>query len=347
MIELVKPEFIAGNEKRFSDFISRLNEKDKIALISHTDLDGLAAAKVTNNVINADLIKFVNYGDLNLDLVNELKKSKIKKIIFTDLFFKEHSLVKEMEKFAEILIIDHHTLEFDLNSERTCFLNAEGFCATYLCYYLFSKIQNMEKYDWLVACASIADYCYRKNQLWLEKVYSKYGDSFIIEGNFVRKNGKIWDSQYKLSLFLIYHDDMLDQAFPKIGENLSSVDDLDKYSKKILEEIDSSLKKFESDKTEIRDGFFWEVNPKYHIKSILINDVSSRYFNKTIIIAVKTPKVYSISARRQDGKVNTHELLITLVKGFENSNAGGHFKSAGGYIPLKDAEEFKKRLKSL
>ena len=62
MIEIVKPEWLVGNEKRFSDFISELNDKDRVALISHgADIDGIVSAKIIDSVINPDFIKFVGY----------------------------------------------------------------------------------------------------------------------------------------------------------------------------------------------------------------------------------------------------------------------------------------------
>jgi len=252
MIETARPEFIVGDEKKFSDFISKLNDKGKIALISHTDLDGIASAKIVNSAVDASLVKFVNYKDLNVELVRELEENKIEKIIFTDLFFKDSSILvlNDIEKFAEILIIDHHTFEVDFNSDRITFLNAKGYCAAYICYFLFSKIKNLQKYDWLAACASVSDFCYSRNQEWMEEIYEKYEDKFEIEGMFIRKKGKMWDLQYTLSLLLVYFDDNLKEAFDKIDSDIGKVRDLEKYSSKILEEIEECLNRFEHEKIE-------------------------------------------------------------------------------------------------
>lgn len=48
-----QPIFLAGNEQLFFSFISKLNENDKIALVSHGgDLDGLASAKIVDAVVS-------------------------------------------------------------------------------------------------------------------------------------------------------------------------------------------------------------------------------------------------------------------------------------------------------
>ena len=52
----------------------------------------------------------------------------------------------------------------------------------------------------------------------------------------------------------------------------------------------------------------------------------------------------SFSARRQDFKVKTNDLLEKAVKGFENAGAGGHIPASAGRIKKEDLPEFKKRI---
>lgn len=195
-------ELSVGSEKRFFDFILRLNGKDRIALISHSDLDGIASSKVVSKVVNASFTKFVDYFDVNEKLVNDLKSNKINKIIFTDISLEKGDVVKEFEEFAEILVIDHHLAALDLNSDKTTFLSSQGYCASYLCYYLFSKIKNLSELDWLVAAASLSDFCYSKSIGWLTEVKNKYGDKFSIQE--MTKLSRIYDVSLKLSLTLVY-----------------------------------------------------------------------------------------------------------------------------------------------
>ena len=343
-----KPEFLAGSEKRFGNFISNLNDKEKIALISHcADLDGIVAAKVANRVINADFIKFVDYDDINLGLAKELKDNKIKKIIMTDLSINNSEFIKEAEKFADILIIDHHLFSSDLNSGKTFFMNSEGFCASYLSYYLFSKIQNIDKIDWLVACASVSDWCYFKNQNFMKNTYEKYRDKFIptIEG--IRESERFWKLQDDLSLAIIYFEDNVKRVYDLIGEDFGDIGNLGRYISEVRKEINENLDEFEREKKEIRDGYFWELDTKFRIKSYLINFFSSRFINKTLIFGNVDDNIYTISSRRQDGKVNLPELMKGLIEGFEGANSGGHFKAAGAFVKLEDKEEFERRLFNL
>jgi len=338
-----QPQFLAGSEKRFFEFISKLNEKDKIALLSHTDLDGIASAKIANKVIDADFMRFIDYIELNSDLIKNLKDKKIKTLILTDISINNPDFIKEAEKHFNLLIIDHHTFKEDYNSEKTVFMNAHNYCAAYLCYYLLSKIQDLEKFDWLIACASISDWAYFNNKEFMTSTFEKYQDEFKFEEDIIRKKGKFWDAQWKLTLALIYYKEDLKFVFDSIGENFK-MDNLEEGYSIVQEEIDKALEKFESEKVEFKDGYFWEFAPERRIGSLISTLTSTKHLDKTVIIARPGEKYYSFSARRQDKKINMAELLQKLIAGLEDSDAGGHIAAAGGHVLMKDLEEFKKRL---
>ena len=98
-----------GSEEKFLEFIRNLGESH-VALVSHTDLDGMTCPKIVSEVVNPKEIFFVNYTDLNETLVKKLKNKKIERIIFTDLYIKEKAFLEKLEEFAEILIIDHNNI---------------------------------------------------------------------------------------------------------------------------------------------------------------------------------------------------------------------------------------------
>ncbi len=339
-------KFISGEERRFFDFISKLNEKDKIGLVCHTDLDGIASAKVVNAVLNANFMRFVDYIDLNAHLVEDLKNRKINKVVFVDIDFDKPELIKALEEFADVLIIDHHIFRQDLNSEKTVFLSAREYCTSYLCYYLFSKVQNVAKFDWLVAAASLSDFCYLKNADWLMQIKEKYGDTFSIEE--MSKLSRIYDLSVKLSLTLIYFRGKLQEAYKLIGENIDDAGNLDSFAKDVQKEIENSALMFEKEKKTFGNGeiYFWEFSPEFMVKSILINALCNKYKNKTIIIVENNNKYFEVSARRHDGKVNLVELLKKLTQGFQ-ATSGGHMCAAGATIMPRDIGEFRERVRRL
>ena len=348
MIKLIKPEFIAGSEKRFFDFIGKLND-EKTVIISHTDLDGVASAKVVNKVVDADSVIFADYSDLNEEFAIKLKEEGFSKIIITDLNIDNIEFLKKLEFFSDILLIDHHNFIKDFNSNKTVFLNAKGFCAAYLSYYLFSKIEDIEKLDWLIACASISDWQYFENFEWMKKVFSKYGDTFEIKDDRIRKNGLFWDLQLKLSLAIIYWREAnnLLKVFDSIGAEFADIGGLNLHAEEVQKEIDLSLKKFEKEKKEFNGRFFWEFEGKYPLSSIVCTILSEKYLDKTLIVGREKKEYFNFSARRQDGGERVDILLKKLVEGLEGAEAGGHTSAAGGFVLMKDKENFIKLLKVL
>jgi len=342
-IELTEPKFIVGNEKRFFDFISKLSDKERTGLITHIDLDGITCAKIIAKTIGVDFIKFVGYDGLNKELIKQLKAEKVKRLIITDLAIENENFINELEKFADILIIDHHTFQKDINSTNTVFLNANGFAASYLCYYLFSKIRNLESLDWLVACAALADWECFLNSRWMGQVYRKYGENYVPAETELKK-GRFWEMHKTLSLFLIYYLDNITIAYDFI-KDMDSVPSLEKPAKAVEKEIERCVGDFEREKEVYGDIYFWIIRSKFSVKGMVLNDVSFKIKDKTLIIAVRQGGTYQMSARRQDGKVNLPEFLRGLIKGLNNSAAGGHLKAAGCSISVKDIDEFRDRLK--
>lgn len=338
-----KPEFIAGNESRFFDFISSLNDKDKIALISHNDMDGVASAKIADSVLKADIVKLVGYNELNDSFIDYLKDNKVKKVVFCDLVVNEW-FIKEVEKFSSVLVIDHHLLENDYNSEKTIFLNAQGFCAAYICYYLFSKAQNLEHLDWLVACACVADFLYQKNRSWVEETYIKYGDKFEEEANYIRKSGKMWELQWAISLSLVYWRNDLMKVYSSISGKFGDIGQVKEWGDEVDGYLQECISQFDNKKEVIKGRYFIELKPKYQVGSIISTLLAVKYPSVTIIIAREDEKYYNLSARRNDGGENMDSLMKLLTAGLDDADGGGHLKAAGGHVQLKDKNEIKKRL---
>ncbi|MEK6911075.1 MAG: DHHA1 domain-containing protein [Nanoarchaeota archaeon] len=342
-----KPEFIAGNELAFIDYMSRVRaKKGRVALVTHSDLDGLVSGRVANEVLRADFVKFIDYIDLNQYLVNELRELKVDFVVFTDLNIENSQIIKDISEFAEVLIIDHHRFIEDINYERIVFLNAQGFCAGYLCYYLFSKIQNLEVFDWLVVCSCLSDWLFVKNEEWIKVVYRKYGFDFKIENN-TFKNSRIWEIQEDLSFSILYFRPNLKRVSDQIGKNIGQIGDLKKYADEVKKEAKKALERFSKESLIIGGVYFWEISSKYPVKEIVVNILSMEQPNTTFIVAEKRGEYYKISARRQNKNVDLPKLMKYLTQGFKNSSAGGHIPAAGANFPSEYYEEFKKRLRNL
>lgn len=335
-------ELNTGSQEKAKTFINSIGKKDKVALISHIDFDGLASAKIINQLLAPDLIKFIHYKDIDSPLINELKDKRINKAIFTDLSFNVPEIINEIENFSNVLIIDHHQFKKDFNSDKTIFINSQGYCAAYICYELF-KNAKVEKLDWLAAMASIADYMHQKNPKFLKNTYKKYGEKFNIEKP---RQGKLWDIIEKTALALIYTQPDLKKAYDVIGEDLQSLKKLEPLALEVKKSIDKNKQNFEKGKEKIKNGFFYELKSKFNIDSEFATEISGEDIHKTYIISLNRGDFYKISARQQDKKRNMAELLQEVTKDMECKDAGGHIAAAGARVALNDYEEFKRRLKN-
>lgn len=344
--------FEVGSEKRFYEWISRLDDKDKIALISHNDLDGVASAKVVNEVVDSDFLKLVNYEELKDDLIVSLKRKGIKKLILTDLTMDDAKFAERMSKEFEILWIDHHKIIQDFNSEKIVYMNPGGnntYCAAYICYYLFSKIQNIGSYDWLVACACLSDFTIYKNREWMQGVFRKYGDKSEIKSMSL-EDGPIQNLKRTLEFAIIYFktEGALEKVLHAIGEGFGNIGDLENRAAEVEREVESVVQRFEKEAKEINGRLIFEFEPRFGIGQITSNTVSVRYPNKTIItLRPIDEKRVAISMRRQDSGEDMEKLMKSALQGLEDAGGGGHIPAAGGHFLRKDLEKFKERLKQL
>ena len=334
-------KFIAGDEKRFFEFMGNLNEKDKIAIISHIDLDGVTSAVLASKIIGkVDYLRFIDYrpGVLK-NVILELKKSKIKKIFILDLAVDSKEDIVEMEKFAEIVVIDHHPFEKDLNSEKTVFIKAESDSpASAMCYYLFSKMQQVP--SWIAALGILAD----KPHVYNEKNNSDVFDDFKLGKDKI----DLWKYVFNLNLSIIYFKGCEKKIYDLINESkeLGNLDKFDKYSRIVEKELELWGKRFEKEKEVFGSLVIFHIEPKYLVNSILINELSVQDSGKTFVFisAKKGDEFLSISGRSQGKDVDVSALLRSAIVGIENSAAGGHVKAAAARVPVKFLDMFRNNL---
>lgn len=348
-------EFIYGQEKRAINFLKTITEKDKVAIFSHTDVDGFVAGRVMHEAIPAEIIQFLDYSPkLVSNLIPLIEEKKIKKVIFTDLNLEQNRAdVKRLAGIAEILIIDHHEYSEDLNSEKVIFMKTPSTtCASYTAYCLLTKISGftLEKLDWLVGAAVIADYTFESHQEFIKKIEEKYHFSDQAKTNRQAFHSDLGKIAITLSNAIIYFDDKTNE-FYYLFKKMKTMKDLsliEKYANTVQEEIDKVISDFEQYHETKNELFYYLASVNYGITSAISTILSGKYPNNTIIFLADYGKeIIKISARRQDGKVNLPLLLGKCLDGLRETTFGGHVKAAGGSFLKRDLEKFKKRLFAL
>jgi len=176
---------------RFKRFVNSITPKDRIAVIHHTDPDGVCSGVIISKVVERVRGKKIDLrlnqkGNVHVitpKTFNLLKSKKINKLILTDLGADENpKYLKKIEKFADVLLIDHHKIYNNLSSKKTVFIKPQLFCsidpARYatakMCYDLGGLVADVSDLDWLAAVGSVGDIATKPWASWLNRVFKRY-----------------------------------------------------------------------------------------------------------------------------------------------------------------------------
>ncbi len=344
--------------KKTYQFFRELESKDKIAVLHHSDTDGICsgvlAAKIVEKLRGKRIDVRMNTEPSRVTIshahVKDLRKAGITKLICVDCCVDEDpETIKLVEEFAKILIVDHHKLYQDLNSKRTVLIkpvmlnkkeDGSEYCVSK---FLFDiSPVDISDLDWISVAGLIGDMNHKRWSKFVKAVHQKYN---------LKWNKDIYKTTLgRGSNFLNFAAILkeLDAAFWKTysangpTELLKLTKEYAIVEKEINYWVDNREKFAELHPKQ--NLIFYELEPKYPIKSVLATLISNLHPKTTIITTEAKGGEVTISARRQDFKVKMNALLEKAVKGFEHSSAGGHIPAAGGHIQVRDLEKFKKRV---
>lgn len=332
--------------QRFYSFVSALSKKDRIAVIFHTDADGITAgviaAKAVGRICGRKPALFLHPAPsevtLSKKIILELKKKKINKAVIVDLNVdQEPASIKAVEKFAEILILDHHSIQNDINSGKTVMIKPQFFsksdpskyCGAKLTYDLFSRWANLEDLKWLAVIGIYGDMAEKEWQDFIRNAgvssdkIKTAGGLIVYARSADEKNGPMKAFREFYSARGI--DDVLKSSLPQ-------------YAGKIEKELSHYIKSREklAEFYPEKKLMIYEISPKYNIKSELVNRLSREYYPKwTCIVIQKKGRIASIGTRNQSGKVAMNELMIKATAGIRGASGGGHVQAAGGSVGNK------------
>ena len=352
---------------KFREFVKGISPKDTAAVLHHTDADGMCsgviAAKALERITGrrVGLCMTQNYGEfiVTRDTIKKLRRAGINKVVITDLSVDETPKhIREIEEFAEILIIDHHKIYEDLNSRKTAFIKAQfiskeidpgNYPASKLCYDLFSLFADLGDIDWIAACGILGDYSYKEWKNFVDAVNKKYK---------LRAGKNAYDSDLgAIGNYINAIESVNVKNLGKVFGILCGAKNpkevlQDKWMKKQNEIIEKEVKRWydaAAQKSEVypkQNLVFYITKPKFNVKSILINRLSrEKYPDKTLIVALDSGnESMHFSARNQSGKVAVNDLLEESIKGFRGASAGGHKKAAAGRVMRADFAKWKRKL---
>ena len=334
-------EFLQGSKKEFFDFIGSIGAKDKIGILTHNDLDGIASAVFLEDILNiknlkVDFIDFLSYEKGMFDKQTlELKKKKITKLFLTDL--NEDADVGGFEKLSkkiDCFLIDHHPGFVEGKNK----INTESSdCATLTIYYLGEEIVDYKKWNWL-ACASIVSEMSYKKKENLEFVQKSYPE-VTLENIYKSVPSEI---SKRIASACIYYFDDLKKVYALVKKkDLKDLEEIHKETNKLIEDLVKEYKN-NSEFYPEQNLYFYDFKKELKGKcgSIVSTKVSFREPEKTFIVVSYQGEGIKISARNQSGNVNVNELMKKGIRGLDEAIAGGHVRASGANIKREDLENF-------
>jgi single-stranded DNA-specific DHH superfamily exonuclease len=339
-------EYLLGRKQDFLDFLDNLNKKDKIAVITHIDLDGIASAILINEILKQKKMKirslsFINYKEGMFKEAEKDFKKGTNKVLILDI--NANSDLEEFNKLKKkysIFLIDHHPSE--LKSENMIKTKSED-CATFTIFELAKQNFDLKKWEWLVCATMIAEFSY-KSEANFEFIKSLYPE-FSLEDIFNSEPGKISNKIYSAT---IYFKGKEKKVFNFILKN--KLEKLNKYHAIIEKEIEEGIEKFkkEAEFYPEKNLYFYYDNPKFSTNSVIATILSMKEPDKTFVFIHDSSKngydSVSVSSRNQSGKTDMNKLMQKGVEGLEQAQGGGHVPAAGASFLKKDLQKFKENI---
>lgn len=336
-----------GSKEEFFEFVESIGLYDKVAIISHIDLDGLSSALFLEKILEAKGIKveYMDFLDIKSDMVKELilkfTDLGIRKIFFSDLSVDsiDYEGFMELREKLDVFLIDHHPLN-EKAKDLNCIIKTDSQdCSAMTLFNLGEGVIDKNEWEWLNCAAMFSDFSYKeeKNFLHIASIYPEItyeNISSSIPGTNARK----------INSALIYYEYDLEHVYELIKErNLSEIEEVHEL---IEEEINRIIEDF-AEKREYyleKDLYVYEIISKFGILSTMATIISKMKPDNTFILFQRKGDTIKISARNSFGRKDMGEIMKRCIEGLEDASGGGHKMAGAARIKSKDWEIFKERL---
>jgi len=343
------------NQKK-EKMIKWIKNAGTIDVVYHIDTDGLCSA--------AQLIKYLKKKGKNYNLISGSPqkmrhssfyyKLKSELVIFLDLPADHYEdEIYKLNDRADIVIIDHHIMNKDMNSETIAHFNPALDGIDKYCPSSKQVYDLFRKYDWIAAIGVIGDLGGKQWKEWINRVEKRHGLSpckgeYCLDSEFAKYDHLINASRMikgeegSMEALKILVESETFEEFKKQSEKLIS------WEQEISSYLEELKERFEKDKEENKKLellTFTIRNPKYSIGSALSTIISMEHYNKTVVLFIIKNSIVNVNFRRQDGKYDMALLAKKSVEGLPKASGGGHPKAAGATVRIVDFAEFRKNIK--
>ncbi len=346
--------------RRVISFLKNMTKKDEPIIIFHNDADGVCSAALMARFLRRRLRKKIDVMTqpipLQKNFVSKIKLSLPSKIIFVDLAVDQNPrLIKRLESFCEVLIVDHHPVNHDMNSKKTVhynplFTKKVYQSASYLVFKILSHFPefNESKNAWIALVGAIGDYdlsnsgdLIRKAKRYYPDVISSLDDETVRNSVF----GQIADMIAAGKAVKMPLEDV-----ERIVEDARTYRDVleNEKLKEAYKTIQSELERIIIDaNSKIDPGrkiFFYELKTKYSMRAMVATRLAEIWPEKIVLVWQKVRNKVRVACRNQKVIYDVGKLLRSALTPGMKASFGGHPAASGGVIDEKDWDEFRERL---
>ena len=339
--------FLKGSKKEFLEFVSFITTRDKIAIVSDSDLDGIASALFLEKFLNSKNldISYFRFERLNAEALGrlsyEMNQRDITKVFFCDMSIEAIDFFgyNELKKNMDVFIIDHHPLDMRAREMSNIIKNISADCTALIIYEMTKEFYDSASWEWLLIATMFSEFSYKssKHFEYMKKVYPTINLenlSSSIPGINARK----------MSSALIYYKDNPRIVFDIVKER--KLEDLEEIHEIIEEEVTRIVEDFTEKKKfyKTKNLYFYEINSKFELLSYVTSLVSKSSPDETFVFMQRKDEFIKFSARNQNTTKDMGELMKICTEGLTRAQGGGHAPAAGARILSGDLTEFKRRL---
>lgn len=348
--------------EKTSEFLKKICQNDNVIIVFHNDADGCCSCAILNRFLKKQMGRNADYIISQpmppaKNLIPKIRLSMPTKIIFLDLGVDQNpSMIKKLENDCDVLVIDHHQIQNNLNSSRTVHFNPMFRkrvyqSASYLTYKICSDLLDMKPFIWMAMVGIIGDYNIEDSLDLINearKEYPNYIKSIDQEDLHKSQFGRVADM-----ISAAKADKISCEEIVRIINASNSVEDMlnnEKLSEsyhRVQEEIESVIIDAKSVANSGENVVFYEIKSRFNIHSPVATQLSKEFPKKLIIIWEEIGNKIKVSARNQSRNFNVGRLLKEATRDLKHASAGGHEAAGGVSLHKDDWKEFVEKVKVL
>ena len=365
-------EINTGVWNAFRDRFRACAAEEQVAIFHDADPDGTCSAVLLSLALlrfrgvpaQVHVSPYTGERFLPDEVIEFLRKKRVTTLFTTDIALDEkpQQLLK-VASFAQVVVIDHHKLYENVTSDKILLLKpqllVEGiepsqYCSSKLVYDLCGKDVDLADKAWIAAVGVISDMTAGSWKDFLENVFRVHRFSTRNAGVssdwFRTRLGKI---STLISSAEVYDPKNVDVCYDLLFQANDPREVLKSSLVQFEREISAEIKKYlsrvkkDAEFFDAEELIYYDVRPRFNIKSPLCTLLSLKYSHKTVLLVSVVNKKVHVSARRQDKQVAVNDLLEAACRNFQDANAGGHIPAAGATFPTEYLSVFKENVLAL